>query len=216
MKRKDGPPTSSDLLKRAANWEDRAAWSVFFKTYDPLIHLWCRGYNLDDATHRDLCQQIWLELAKRIRTYQYDPGKTFRGWLRQFCHSRALDLLRKRKAEPVCFLDHLAIEARSPAVAAIGGEDGGELDSRCSRLLHQAELAQEAVKVRVDARSWQVFWRIGVEGRSLRDTADEVGMSYAAVFAAHKRVARMLRAEGERHISQRSHRELVSVASERT
>ena len=212
MKRKDGPPTSSVLLKRVANWADGSAWFVFFETYDPLIQLWCQGYNLDDATYEDLCQQIWIELATRMRTYRYDPGKTFRGWLRQFCRSRAIDLLRKRGTEPVRFLADQAIEAWLPAVDAFGGDEDDEPDSRRSLLLGRAEQAQAAVKERVDPRTWQAFWQIAVDGCSVRDTADEMRMSYASAFAAHQRVARMLRAEGKRHITQRSRGELEAVA----
>ena len=42
-----------------------------------------------------------------------------------------------------------------------------------------------------------------MDGCSIRETADDIGMSYAAVFAAHKRVGRMLRAEGRRRLAQR-------------
>ena len=212
MKRKDGPLTSSVLLKQVANWADGSAWSVFYETYDSLIHLWCQGYSLDDATYEDLCQQIWIELATRLRTYQYDPGKTFRGWLRQFCRSRAIDLIRKRGTEPVCFLADQAIEAWLPAVDAFCGEGHDEPDSRRSLLLRQAEQAQEAVKERVDPRTWQAFWQIAVDGCSVREAADDMRMSYASAFAAHQRVARMLRAEGKHHITQRSRGELEAVA----
>ena len=55
----------------------------------------------------------------------------------------------------------------------------------------------------VEPRTWQAFWRIAVDGCSVRETADDLRMSYAAVFAAHKRVRRMLRAEGKRRLAQR-------------
>ena len=72
-----------------------------------------------------------------------------------------------------------------------------------SLLLRQAEQVQHTVQQRVDPQTWQAFWRIAVEGCSVRETADDMGMSYAAVFAVHKRVGRMLRAEGKRRLAQR-------------
>ena len=104
MKQKDGSTTSPSLLKRVADWADRLAWCDFCTSYDPLIHSWCRGYGLDGSALEDLCQEIRIKLADRMRTYQYDPGRTFRGWLRKFCHSRAVDVLRKRRTEFVRFL----------------------------------------------------------------------------------------------------------------
>jgi RNA polymerase sigma factor (sigma-70 family) len=203
MIRKDGVTTSPLLLKRVANWSDHPAWYDFFRSYDSLIRFWCRCYDLDDGTCDDLCQQIWVELADRIRSYQYDPGKTFRGWLRQFCHSRAVDLLRKRATEPVRFLDDQPADALLLTVDAIGGEEYEEPESQRSLLLRHAEQVQHTVKQRAEPQTWQAFWRIAIDGCSFRETADDMGMSYAAVFAAHKRVGRMLRAEGERHLTQR-------------
>jgi RNA polymerase sigma factor (sigma-70 family) len=203
MKRKDGVTTSPLLLKRVANWADHSAWCDFFGSYDSLIRSWCRGYDLDDDTRDDLCQQIWVELADRMRSYQYDPGRTFRGWLRQFCHSRAVDLLRKRRTEPVRFLEDQPADALLLAVDAIGGEENDEPESQRSLLLRHAEQVQHTVKQRAEPQTWQAFWRIAIDGCSFRETADDMGMSYAAVFAAHKRVGRMLRAESERHLTQR-------------
>jgi RNA polymerase sigma factor (sigma-70 family) len=202
MKRKDGATTRPLLLKRVADWADHPAWCDFFKSYDSLIRFWCRGYGLDDGTLEDLCQQIWIELAHRMRTYQYDPGKTFRGWLRQFCHSRAVDLLRKRRTEFVRFLADQPADARLMAVDAIGDEEHAEPEPRRSLLLRQAEQVQHTVKQRVESQTWRAFWRIAVDGCCVRETADDMGMSYAAVFAAHKRVGRMLRAEGRRRLTQ--------------
>jgi RNA polymerase sigma factor (sigma-70 family) len=205
MKRKDGGTTSPLLLKRVADWADHRAWCDFFRTYDPLIRSWCRGCSLDDGTLEDLCQQIWIELANRMRTYQYDPGRTFRGWLRKFCHSRAVDLLRRRRTEFVGFLADQPADALELllAVDPTGSEEDEELESRCSLLLRQADQVQHAVELGVEPRTWQAFWRIAVDGCSVRETADDIGMSYAAVFAAHKRVGRMLRAEGRRRLAQR-------------
>jgi hypothetical protein len=83
MKRKDGSTTSLSLLKRVADWADQPARRDFRVRYDPLIHSWCGGYGLDSSTLKDLCQPVSIELADRMRTHQYDPGRTFRG-----CRSR--------------------------------------------------------------------------------------------------------------------------------
>jgi RNA polymerase sigma-70 factor (ECF subfamily) len=214
MKRKDGRTTSPLLLKRVADWADHSAWCDFFRNYDPLIRCWCRGYGLDDDTIDELCQQIWIRLADRMRSYQYDPGRTFRGWLCQFCYCRAIDLIRKQKKEFVCCLAAEPAGALSLAVDVIDSEECEWADSRRSLLLRQAEQAQHLVKQRVDPQTWQAFWRIAVDDCSVRETADDMGMSYAAVFAAHKRVERMLRAEGQRRLAQRNSGEPEVIASQ--
>jgi RNA polymerase sigma factor (sigma-70 family) len=204
MMRKDGGTTSPLLLKRVADWADHRAWGDFFEVYDPLIRSWCGGYRLDDGLLEDLCQQVWIELADRMRTYRYDPGRTFRGWLRQFCHCRAVDLLRKRRTELARFVVDQPADELLLAVDMIDCAEDEDSESRRLDLLAQAEQVQFAVKERAQPQTWQAFWRIAVEGCSFRETAEEMGMTYAAVFAAHKRVGRMLRTEGKRCVSQRS------------
>ena len=57
------------------------------------------------------------------------------------------------------------------------------------------------MRARVSDRSWRAFWLVAVEGTSFQDASAELGMSYAATFAAHKRVRIALRVEGDRESS---------------
>ena len=52
-------------------------------------------------------------------------------------------------------------------------------------------------------RTWQVFWDIAIEGKSVRETAEAAGISYYAAFAAERRVGLMLREEGQRLLAER-------------
>jgi RNA polymerase sigma factor (sigma-70 family) len=216
MNRKDGSTTSPALLKRVADWADYPAWCDFCAGYDHLIRSWCRGYGLDGSALEDLCQEIWIELADRMRTYQYDPGKSFRGWLRKLCNSRTLDLIRRRRTRCVRSLADQPADSLSLllAVEATGSEEHDDHDSDCRIMLSQAEQVQHSVQQRVAPQTWEAFWRIAVEGCSVRESADDMGMSYAAAFAAHKRVGRMLRTEGKRHLAERSFAAPEAIASD--
>jgi RNA polymerase sigma-70 factor (ECF subfamily) len=128
-------------------------------------------------------------------SYRYDPSRTFRGWLRRLCESRAVDLLRARRGGRFGGLDAgRLIEASARNDDDDDDHEGAEAGRPL--LLRAGERAQEAVKSRVGERTWRAFWRVAVDGLSVRETAEALGMSYAAVFAAHKRVSRMLREEG--------------------
>jgi RNA polymerase sigma factor (sigma-70 family) len=197
MIRYDAGTTNPALLDRLGDWRDHEAWVDFVTLYDPLIRSISSRYRLGAETTEELCQRVWIDLARRMRTYRYDPGKTFRGWLRRLCQSRAIDLLRKKKANTVEWLEDQPFASLThDAFASI------ELDecavSIRSRLLSQAEEVQDAVRRRVGERTWQVFWSIAVEGQSVGETAASHGVSYYAAFAARKRVGLMLREEGQR------------------
>jgi RNA polymerase sigma factor (sigma-70 family) len=189
--------TNPTLLNRLGDWRDHEAWVTFVTRYDPVIRSVSRRYGLDAELTEELCQRVWIDLARRMRTYRYDPGKTFRGWLRRLCQSRAIDLLRQKKAGALASLDDQS--ARSLLDDATAGM---ELDDTAAserhQLLRQAQQVQVAVRQRVSERTWQVFWSIAILGQSVRETSAAAGLSYYAAFAAEKRVGHMLREEGHR------------------
>jgi RNA polymerase sigma-70 factor (ECF subfamily) len=201
MRAPEGVTTSPRLLERVADWADHTAWLEFFGRYDPLLRRWCGRFPLEPGTADDLRQQIWIELARRMRTYRYDPGRTFRGWLRRLCQCRAVDLLRSTRRDAGA-TESLAVDPAGPPELSLA-EDGEELEGHRPRLLGEAERVQQAVRSHVDPSTWNAFWRIAVEGCSVRETAGALGLSYAAAFAAQKRVAERLRAEGRRVMAER-------------
>ena len=195
MLRHDAGTTSSTLLNRLCDWRDHDAWLDFVARYDPVIRFYCRRFRFDAETTDELCQRIWVDLARRMRSFRYDPGRTFRGWLFALCRSRSIDIKRKRKAEPFVSLDDRD-EAAWP-------EADESPDSERPLLLQMAGDVQEAVRRRIGDRTWQVFWSIAVEGKTVGETSETLKMNYYATFAARKRVGRMLREEGQRLLNER-------------
>ena len=118
--------TSPTLLCEVSDWQDHPAWVTFRGRYDPLLRLWCRGYGLDEDSVDEVCQRIWIELADRMRTFQYDPNRTFRGWLRRVCDSRVIDFLRQRQT--VSFLSLSDRDGEREAATGAASIDLGEDD----------------------------------------------------------------------------------------
>ena len=207
MGMRDGGTTSPALLNRLVDWRDDAAWREFVERYRPLIQVWCRRMRLDADTTEELCQRIWINLAHRMSSFQYDPSRKFRGWLRRLCHSRAVDLLRERQAHPVCFLADELPGASRQFADAVDADEENEAVSRCPALLRLGKQVHDSVKCQVEPQTWHAFWSIAIDGRTIRETADVLKMSYAAAFAAHKRVVLRLRSEGTRVLLERMNSE---------
>src|SRR4051812_6818352 len=162
--------TNPTLLNRLGDWRDHEAWVDFVTRYGPVIRLSSRRYRLDAESTEELCQRVWIDLARRMRTYRYDPGKTFRGWLRRLCQSRAIDVLRKKQANGVEWLEDQP--TGTPVVDAYAGIEVDEsAASQRPVLLRQAQEVHDAVRQRVSERTWQVFWNIAIFGQSVRDTS---------------------------------------------
>jgi RNA polymerase sigma factor (sigma-70 family) len=198
--------TSPTLLRRTADWHDHAAWQEFVARYQPLIQCWCREYRLDDEIAQDVSQLFWIELAGKMRSFRYDPSRRFRGWLRRCFHWRAVDAIRERSREELVVrsLDDpscVHIEG-SPLACEQPGEEADEPAQERLFLLDLAEQVQTAVREKVHAQSWQVFWHISIDGWTTRQTADALKMSYLAAHAAHKRVGDRLAEEGDRRLAE--------------
>jgi RNA polymerase sigma factor (sigma-70 family) len=204
MASKEGGTTSPALLNRLVDWRDDGAWNEFVERYRPLIEGWCRRMRLDGETTEELCQRLWIELARRMSNFQYDPSRKFRGWLRRLCHSRAVDLLRERQSRAMRLLDEEPAHPRSRHSDVVDEGEEKEAASAFPQLVQLGRQVHDSVKGQVEPRTWRAFWSIAVEQNSVRETAANLKMSYAAAFAAHKRVAARLRREGRRVLAERS------------
>jgi RNA polymerase sigma-70 factor (ECF subfamily) len=191
-----GDTTDPLLLERLGDWGDQDAWREFVRRYEPVIRGHCAAYRFPADVMDDLCQKAWIELARRMKSYRYDPSMGFRRWLRKLCRWRAIEVYRKRLGGTCSQGGNF-----EPAFELLSREDDGDdegPETGRPELLSVAERVQEAVRKRVDERTWRVFWSIAVEDVSIPDAAAAHGQSYAAAFAAQKRVRRMLREEGRR------------------
>ena len=190
----DDRVTSPTLLRRIGNRDDHAAWVEFVDRYKPLVVAYIRRLPLSHDEIDEVCQRVWIHLAERMASFQYDPSRTFRGWLRKLCASRAIDLIRTRESHRA-----ESIVAEPFMVADPSEVDDSQYAGR-PRLLIEAERVQEIVRKKVGEKAWNAFWLKAVEGHSIREVADALGMTYAATYIAQKRVGLKLRAEGERGI----------------
>src|SRR5436309_11424430 len=76
---------------------DERAWQEFADHYTPLIYRWCVCRNLQDTDAKDVTQQVLLKLAAHLPTFTYDPGKSFRAWLRTLTYHAWVDFVSDQK-----------------------------------------------------------------------------------------------------------------------
>ena len=170
---------------------DEGAWQEFCRRYGRQILLWCRQWHLQEADAQDVTQTVLLTLAERMRSFDYDPAGSFRGWLRTV----TLNAWRRLAAGPNragagsgdSVVDRLlqTVAARDDLVAKLEEEFDREL-------LEQATLR---VRLRVEPHTWDAFRLVALEGHSGAEAAARLGMKVATVFVAKGRVQKMLREE---------------------
>src|SRR5437660_6727539 len=96
------PSTSVTLLARLQQAPaDQAAWGEFVRRYGPQVYGWCRRWRLQEADAQDVTQQVLLRLADKMRTFAYDPARSFRAWLKTLARHALVEFLEGRTRNPL-------------------------------------------------------------------------------------------------------------------
>jgi RNA polymerase sigma-70 factor (ECF subfamily) len=181
--------TRASLLARLQDDGDPEAWSQFVRRYGPLLYRWCRAWGLQDADVEDVTQTVLLKLARRLRSFHYDPAQSFRAYLKTLAHYAWCDLLadhKDRAAGDSAVLKKLdSLAAREDLAQRLEEEFDQEL----------LEQAMQRVQQRVEPQTWEAFRLTALEGQSGAEVAERLGLKVTAVFKARSRVQQMLRDE---------------------
>jgi RNA polymerase sigma-70 factor (ECF subfamily) len=186
------PLTSTTLLGRLRQEPtDQAAWGEFVRRYGPVVYGWCRRWRLQEADAEEVTQAVLVRLADKMRTFAYDPAKSFRAYLKTLARYAWCDFL----------------EAGKQPGAGSGGsgmlklletvEAGDDLAQRLNEQFDQELLAaaQAQVSRRVEPHTWEAFRLTALEGLAGADAAARLGMKVATVYKAKSKVQKMLREE---------------------
>ena len=174
--------TSRSLLVRLRD-EDDDAWTRMVDLYTPLVCYWCRRLNLPEQDLPDVLQEIFRAVASNITRFRKDrPGDTFCGWLRTITRSKVMDSFRRqgREAQATGGTDAQLRFARLPdgEVEEVDEEETPDHDSERHVLFQRA---LQIIQTDFQERTWQAFWKVAVEGRPVKDVAEELDMKPGTV-----------------------------------
>ena len=187
--------TSESLLLQLRHApRDEAAWAQFIERYRPLIGQWCRERGLGEADVEDVCQDVLAKLVTALKNFSYDPAGRFRGWLRTVVLHALNDHFRQSRQLARGSGDSRVIELLA------SHEAREELIDRLARGfdLEMLERAMAAVQKRVAPHNWQAFVRTVLEGRSVAETAQALGLHEGMVYVARCKIQKMLKREIQR------------------
>ena len=187
----DSPSTDATLMALLANPQvANSVWRTFLQRYRPRMLAWCAEQGEQEADAEDICSRVIQKLLVEFQTFQYDPGRSFRGFLKTVVSRVLIDEFRER--------------VRKPGNRARGGDSrldpvddvdrfADELDQNALRLLQIANQAIEQVRRRTQDNTWLCFWNLVVEGQTGEQTAEQLGIPVAHVYVHKQRVIDRLR-----------------------
>jgi RNA polymerase sigma-70 factor (ECF subfamily) len=189
--------TSFSLLERLREGPNETAWQHMVDLYSPLIRNWLRRYSLQDQDADDLVQDVLAVVVRKLPEFKKKAQiGAFRRWLRSITVNCLREFWRSQRFQPKVagtgnegFADVLdQLEDPESALSKVWDREHDEHVTR--RLL-------EMIRPRFEAKTWQAFQRVALEGASVDQVAEELGLSVNAVFIAKSRVIHMLRQEGQ-------------------
>jgi RNA polymerase sigma-70 factor (ECF subfamily) len=191
MPARDALKTSTSLLLRVAMLPpDQDAWRQFARRYGPCILRWCCAWGAADADAEDITQNVLTTLSLKLPGFRYDPARSFRSYLKKVAADAFRDAWRKNKR-------HVAAGGSENVVLLSSQEARDDLVSRIEREfdLELLEAATQAVRNRVERKTWDPYHATACESRPACDVAQVLGMSVGGVYKAKSSVLRMLREE---------------------
>src|SRR5262249_24269896 len=139
---------------------DQDAWKAFVSRYGPRIYAWGRRWQWTEEDAQEATQNVLVRLVDAMRHFEYDPPRSFRGWLRTLTHNAWHGCLVGRKTVGSGDTDVQrrleGVEARQDLVARLEEEFDQEL----------LEMAMNRVRGRVADSHWEVFRLTALEGLS--------------------------------------------------
>ena len=177
--------TRPSLLLRVRDPADQTAWREFEATYRNLISRYCLGSGLQPTDRDDVCQLVWLNLAKGLRTFKYDPKRgRFRSYLRRVVRNAIAHHFSRHKRNP---------QALDTAMLSVIPENSSpdELWEK-EWVAHHYRTAMATVRATFEPKSVQIFDRL-LAGDSARDAAQAFGTSEQGVRKVKERIRKRLR-----------------------
>jgi RNA polymerase sigma-70 factor (ECF subfamily) len=146
---------------------------------------------LQEADSEDVTQDVLLRLSQKLGTFQYDPSRSFRGWLRAVTQNALADFLAARRRQcsgsgDDAVLEQLqSVEAREDLLDHLKEQFDSEI----------VAMACTRARARVEPQTWEAFRLTAYEGLTGEEVAARLGMTRATVFKAKSRVMQFLREE---------------------
>jgi RNA polymerase sigma-70 factor, ECF subfamily len=173
-------PTDRECVEAVLNG-DRDAYRDLVFRYSGIVFRAARRITGNDADAEEVVQDTFLRGYLQIR--QFELRADFSTWIYRIGVNCSIDLLRKRKRQPVSAGDALP--------RAVDGAIGPE------RLLLSAELAwkRQAAMARLTEAETAAFSLRHMEGRTMDETAELLGISLGSAKQAVFRAVQKLRRE---------------------
>lgn len=190
MERSNSDTSASLLLQIRDDTKNEQAWQLFVDRYGGKIYGWCLNRQLQPSDAEDVTQNILYKLARRLKSFEYNPDQSFRGWLHRVSKNAINDFFAEQNGIRVrggSWNDvHLDLaQAREELTNRIASAFDLELMDRAI-----SRVKQRVSSDRFDA--WDLMARQRMSGENV---ANQLKMKIATVYTAKNQVQKLIQEE---------------------
>lgn len=178
-------PTRISLVLRLRNARDAASWDEFSEIYSPVLFRVALKRGLQAADADNLVQEVLLAVAQAVDVWlERDDRGSFRAWLMAIARNESIKILTRGSTRTTATGGGQYDEFLQ--VTADRGSLNAEIDWEYRRSVFQ--WAAEQVRENVNELTWRAFWLTSVDGRTIEEAAQSLGISLGRIYCARSRV----------------------------
>jgi RNA polymerase sigma factor (sigma-70 family) len=199
LKTEGDSKTRVSLLLALRSGESDHAWALFCGRYGPRINDWCRRWGATPEDAEEVVQETLLVVFRKMAEFQYDPGQSFRAWLKSVTERVCLQVAeqaRRHRQPPFPLVEMRPDLVPGDPSRTAAGEYNAILDQLADREL--MDLATQNIRGRVSELMWACYERVDKGNGCREEVARSLGISAGALRVNLTRVRKLIRDELER------------------
>ena len=187
------PETRHSLIIRLKDQRNDLAWTEFVCAYEPFLTRLVRKQGTPDRHVADVSQQLLIAIARSVDGWKPDgKAASFRRWLGRVARNVVIKfMMRERK--------QVTGQGGSDFLTLTEEMPDASIDAQQAKRYEQELILWAAELVRVEFRetSWRAFWETQIEGRSVADVSEELGVSAGSIYMSRSRIFARIRSHIE-------------------
>lgn len=193
MKEDGVPQTSLTLLHRLKENENEA-WERLVELYAPMIYgRFRKTWRFSEADSKSIGQDVFLAIARSIKTFDRQRVGSFRKWLRVVIDNKGKNLLAKQRGPSAAGgsgnQNALANVIDPISQSTTLDDTEQEMSERCT-IMRQA---LRSVENEFSTRDLQIFWDVVVEGIDRGEIAKKLDVTTNVVYLVLSKIRKRLR-----------------------
>lgn len=195
---KDIRTTRQTLLQRLKTPGNNDAWTEFFELYKESIIGWAIKFGCSPAKADDVFQETMVCLLRKMSSFEYDPAKRFRSYLKTIVKGRCYDLFRKESRYIAASSDNNENEQLNSTFDLLSPEKTESISLENDNIWLSSLIQQALRRVygKVDQQTYKSFCMYVLENCPVNEVSKRLGnLRVGTIYQQKSRMLQMLEKE---------------------